>query len=522
MSWSASFLAALQGSRVQLAFAVEIYRDALGHGVGGSGEVFSSVALSGAYQWLDPTSVVTGARGVDVASWSHSEGAWRFDLAVAPSSLAAVAGVLRRGTRVRLRAGLNGAPWSQWQIIESGSVQSVSWARGRLRVEVWGPTVSLNGRIDQTLGETALFARAGYVQLLTAAYTPGDGTLFVTDHTTYERATGETGVVRVTPTSGSDFYLTYTGAAANMLTGLSTTGQFGTTAAAAATGLPVYNSAYLRGRPDVLVARILTSTGLGTNGTYDMLPEMWGLAVPAEMVNTADIVTTWGNALLVPSSGSYLWEIVVDAPITDGLAWLEGLLSDVGMWITTRMGLLTIRMAQDARSGFLTLAHGATIRDSDMLGEFDDEQEPEVGWFDSAVSFESQSVNVMGNGGNAVEFSAGYATFPAGDVSSAILTDRLWSNVIPICTLDAARLAQWRITVPEMVSVSLAGLHWAALCVGDVPLLTSDRLRGGFKSTCTGYADRPIMLTDVAPDWLSGVVRIRGSILGINVADRWL
>ena len=81
--------------------------------------------------------------------------------------------------------------------------------------------------------------------------------------------------------------IAYTGKTPTSFTGC-TRGQLGTVAAAyPATDIIVNNFIVLQGNPLTLALQLLTSTGTGTNGPYDVLPASCGVGIPQAQVNVA-------------------------------------------------------------------------------------------------------------------------------------------------------------------------------------------------------------------------------------------
>lgn len=116
---------------------------------------------------------------------------------------------------------------------------------------------------------------------LTGNATSGDTTLNVGNTAAFPAATGTTGYLRI-----ENEVISYTGKTGTTFTGC-TRAQLGTTAAAHTSGTAVKNLIFLLGNPLTLALQILTSTGAGTNGAYDVLPACSGLGIPQAQVNVA-------------------------------------------------------------------------------------------------------------------------------------------------------------------------------------------------------------------------------------------
>jgi hypothetical protein len=98
------------------------------------------------------------------------------------------------------------------------------------------------------------------------------------------------------------------------------------------------------GSPIDVLLRVLTSTGAGTNGAYDVLPD--GLAIPAGLVDTADAATFAAQVGALGAVDWFSFGATVKQQEPEGgqlLAWAAHL----GVWLCQRQGALTIRAAVD-------------------------------------------------------------------------------------------------------------------------------------------------------------------------------
>lgn len=516
MGWSGAFLSQIASGRVSLSFAVETFRDYLDGGVGSAGTVWTTGGTHKGAAVLLHDSIQVGGQSVGLQSWSYGSQAWSFVLATPAAGV--VEQVLRRGTWLRLRAGPAGWDYGAWEIIQSGRVASVRRLHhGAVQVVVWDLVSSLRQRNTDNVDEAPLFYDAARsATIATTAYTAGAATLTLSSVAYAKRIAGGTGAVLVDADSGSPFYLTFTGISGAQLTGVSATGQWGTTASAAAIGNSVYGIPYLYNRPDQIVARILASSGAGTNGTYDVLPKDWGYALTdTTIVDTSDIVLDWGNAVLGATSGTYRWDAIVTAKQYDGLGWLGGLLQVAGLWLCQRQGVITLRGAQDPEN----VLHACDVEIADdaiVAGVVD--------WYDPGSASEYYGLNLEGATVQVKKASTQATSLPANGVAVYDLSDRLLSNESAVLTEIADRVWPWMERVAEVVEVTLAGLWWSQLTVGDMPTLTSTQLRGRLKSTCQGYSGRRVMVLDVRPGWTAQqpTTVLRLGVAPVDDADEWV
>lgn len=117
--------------------------------------------------------------------------------------------------------------------------------------------------------------------LLVGDITNASATINVDDSTGFPAATAGLCYVRI-----DDEVFSYTGNTGTSFTGC-VRGELGTAAAAHLDGTQMQNVVILEGNPLTLALQIMTSTGAGTNGPYDVLPACAGLSIPQDQVNVA-------------------------------------------------------------------------------------------------------------------------------------------------------------------------------------------------------------------------------------------
>ncbi len=113
----------------------------------------------------------------------------------------------------------------------------------------------------------------------------GDATISVSNTAQFATATAGQFYFRI-----DDEVISYTGVTSTTFTGC-VRGELGTAAAVHNADTQTANLVVLEGNPLTLALQILTSTGLGTNGTYDVLPASCGLAIPEDQVNVVKFET---------------------------------------------------------------------------------------------------------------------------------------------------------------------------------------------------------------------------------------
>ena len=524
MAWSAEVIAALSDTRIAPVYAVEFLAGATGQGVGATSGVLTTHPIDQGLPVLGDVRV--GGHSVTIGTWAYQTAEWSFEV----RNLDALtwAATLRRGTLVRLHMGFGGWAFRQFQPVALGRIQTVrTERRGIYQVSVWGINTALRSRLVTVL-EAAHASAARTAQLChnagtfdtkaVTSYTPGDTVFPLNDSTGFEATggIGATGVVKVTGDSGAIFYLTFTGVSSNSLTGVSTTGQFGTVAEVASVGNLCYNVSYYYGHPLQIAARVLQSTGAGTNGTWDDLGASQGLALPAEMMDERAFFDV-ANTVVKVASGTYNWEVLVEDPIADAWAWLSALLAEAGIWLVEHQGQVVPRACQDIRSA-ATVASMAeyVVTDADVVSAALD-------WFSGDVGTEYTACTVYaGNSHNSSSLTTAVATLPVDWALEYDVSDRVIANEAEVIAEMLARMAPWVLDVPQDYEIVLPLVAWQ-LAPGDVTRLElSDRWpSGGLVSTVNGLVSRPAMVVDVSPEIESRSVRVRFSVLPTDKADAW-
>jgi len=501
VSWSAAFLDALAEPTTSLDFVVE-YVETVDFGIAWSAGSGVSPGVIDTTCYLAPDTVqVQGAR-MSPRGWSATLGAFSLGLV---GDLATFWSSVPRGAVLRLRAAPIGWPLADYQTIAVG----VFWKASRQgRAPLW--TVEVRDLLAGVLRPPTktgvpLFNGLSSTEV-DSGYTVGDTTLRVLGTSLFEKETSSltggsaTGAVQVTNGSGDTFFLTYTGTATGPIrfTGVSATGQFGTTAHNAAVGSAVAEVAYLHGHPLDIARRILTSSD-GSNGGWDRLPSTWGLRIRYTLLDHTDI-TTHRDQVMVPSSGSWVLDIPETETQEDGPGWLSGILSTLGVFVCQRQGLLTVRPGQASITASYVLDFDLT--DADLLtdatiehDDYDTEHAPE---YDSTrVTSATSSTTSAG--------SAGVATLPADDLLDYDVSAYLFDNESACRSEILARVTESAQRIPERVALSCT-LRAAQLAPGDVIRLTSAVLSS--RTRPAGFLGSAVLVSEVSTDWLSGVVRL--------------
>lgn len=484
-------------------------------------------SLQTVYPWLAVDGLTFGQYGVQPIEWVPESGAWRFVVIAGDPSEGRRLTILRalgRGTVVRLRMGFPGDGWADFQTVAQGRISKTEITpQGTVVFEVWDVVAALTARWaggGDLRAEPQLFSKYRAPTTLTSAYTVGDTTLSIgAAEPDATRQTGATGVVKITPASGAAaFYLRFTGSTTgpNQLTGVLSSLTYGTTAVNAGVGSVVEYIPLVFGTIPDFVCKVLTSTGAGTNGAYDVLPETWGYGLRDGIhVDVADIQSSTNSALTagLPSGGQI--EVVVDPDPDDGLAWLNGVIAPYGVFLTVRQGLITLRCCQDIRPQSASTARVQRYGVDPAQVAPDTLTVSSSDWSNIAYSI----VAVRNTTGTTTGPSL-FRSYPSYPLKVYDVSASLWSFTADVRAATVARLKAWAWTPAEVITCDVVGLDVWDLCPGDVIRWTYPYAGGLYASTLDGWSARLAMVVSVQPDPLRGIVALTLATLPDGAADR--
>lgn len=382
---------------------------------------------------------------------------------------------ITRGQLCMVEAGGEDWPESQFEPIAIGQVWNIRGDAHSVTVECRDVFAALATRITQSLTDSRLFSELG-VTTLASGYNPADATMRLTSVAGFERETGGAGLVQVEDNSGNLYFVTFTGISGTDLTGL-TPGVLDTTAANAGAGKTVRCVAYIPDHPIRVALKLLTSTGTGTNGPYDTLPDSWGYAIPQAMVDV--FASDRHRFLSAPTTGSDAWEAYSIEPQDDGIAWIRDGLQIGGWVLCIRQGRIAVRAVPDLTGGPLGSPYAyftaASLANPDIV----EGSLPEVEWYDQGYDHESRQVTIktVSTTGTRAEV---LETLPAELEhvidASAYLHDNEAAWIVSL----GRRLAPWHLRVPERITLETSCGLAASVAAGDVVELTTDRYAGRF------------------------------------------
>ena len=270
------------------------------------------------------------AHSISVPRWAYSPHTFNIGIHGVDAARA-LAGAAARGMICRVYAGYSDWSTAKWQPIVSGYVRRLAFGADGGIVEAWGLLAGLHSRVNQATSGRRLFETAGNSTTLAAAYTVGDSTITVATIAVFERPTGQAGFGEL-----GGFVLSYTGTSGADLTGVSATGEVGTTAANVANGEPISNVARIKGTPGNIVTALLTSR-VGGLGALDIMPETWSWALDQRLVDNSNIAHIQGRYLPTATS-THQWTLWSLEPVDSGITWLQDICNTAGVFMVQHGG----------------------------------------------------------------------------------------------------------------------------------------------------------------------------------------
>ena len=468
MSWSSDFVAALGAPSITPIYTLEVLNVPLG--VGAPVFIYSD---RGVLQIGQGGARIVGT-SVIPHRWSVSFGGFELDLV---GDIRPYRESLIRGALCVLRVSLLGLADER---IAIGQIDKITGLRGRYRVSFKDYLSASQSRFDTRYqggqGLSRWFYDTATFTTVASNFTVGDGTLDVAETDNFTRQTGIRGLLYCVPSSGDPFFMRWS--SKNDTTDVfSVTGQAEHPSTVSASNLAigdkVYNAARILGAPHAIFAKLVTSTGNGTNGPDDNLPASYGNGAPLHhsFFDRADASET--NQYIQPSSGTfYQLDMAFREPLEGGMRSIMDLFSNVGQWPVMRQGSFSWRGCSDPTGNFgkkpPTSAH---IFDDDIVSFVG------VQFFDStlnAVFFQSSLFNNAGNTTKSTVTNAFSDYLPV-----AVEVERSFGDFYDptgstsgMATGDINRMKVWDFYHWTKVTIQVR-LRFAILCAGDVVQLTS-------------------------------------------------
>jgi len=408
---------------------------------------------------------------------------------------------LRRGAVAELimvRDGIN-------ERVSIGQLRNIVGGRGVWRLEFVDFLTMMQSRLTNNVSESTFWRNAGKTAKVTINYNfSSDPNLYLDDITIFEKQTGQNGMIFVTDhLHGETDYWTWsskttTSGSAGYLTIVST-GNYPSVASHTHLHIndKVTSIARLRGRPDYVFARLVMSTGAGTQGSFDDYPESWGMGVEwnPNLFDLQSLNKYYSNVWATASGQNEIDLLIMQS---GGINTFLDAVLKMGMWPVWRQNELSWRACQNPnRANWITVIDHITDRDIVSI-------DSHALYSPSQSSTYSKSIVLVYNlstGTNSSVSAIGrsIAILPA---SSEITRDlRLVYRVdVPDqsdqAIADLTRMRRWDSEPYEELSLTVTEKH-CLLTAGDIVKISSMYIYGLREGSGDTYNERQAMVLGV-------------------------
>lgn len=384
-----------------------------------------------------------------------------------------------------------------------GQLRSITGGRGVWNLQFVDFLTMMQGRLTQNISQAAFWYNAGKTAKVTQSFNYSSSTrLYLDDISIFEKETGQNGVIFVEDSQHN-------------VTGYWTWDSKTVTTSPAGylniVDVGIYPSesshdhlqvndiitsvARLRGRPDYVFARLVMSTGDGTQGPFDDYPESWGLGVQwnPNLFNVQNL-NAYYNTNWSISTGTH----EIDLKIMESGAigtFLDAVLS-MGMWPVWRQNELSWRVCQDPnKASYFSVVDHITDRDIISIDSHElyarDQSvvygTSKIQWYDTASQSDTTSTY----------FGTSIRILPA--APEIVRNHRLIYRVDYQkyqAPADLTRLRQWDAEPYENLQITVTEKH-CLLSAGDIVEISSKYLYGLRESTGSTFSNRRAMVLSV-------------------------
>ena len=486
MGWGSDFVDALGASSITPIYELEIVQTP----INGSEKIYSD---HGALQIVDAR--VEGT-SVIPHRWSVSFGSFSVSLA---GDITRYTRFLRRGCIAILRCRLDGLTSSERLSI--GQLDSIRGQRGTYRLRFKDILSAFQSRISKTysgdISQAQFFYGTNFNTTVSSTFNPGDTTLNVASTTNFEKSSVHDGILYCQPTGGNPFYMRWSAKGATSFT---VSGSADHPSSVSAQSMPagslITNAVRIKGAPHALFGQIITSTGAGTNGPLDLLPESYGsgFPLPHDFFDAIDAQST--NSYIIGDTGtSYSIDFTAFQPISNGLRAIMDIFAEVGQWPVMRQNSFTWRGCFDPTGRF-----GSKPALSEHIKDVHIVSINSIDFFDPALKAVFVATNMSYN---VAGLKAAKSITPINSLPVAGIKEREFGfyydagmNEANMGVGDLDRMAIWDFYNWAKISLRVS-LRFAVLCAGDFVLLSSRYIRDSYTQVDRSYVERPAMVLEI-------------------------
>ncbi len=511
MSWDQQFLRALSLKSISLEWALQ-FVDVANH-LGSEYTIYSS---RGDPQ-IDNSSISFSGSRVIPQRWNVSFGGFSVGIS---GDLRKVLPYIRKGQLAALYCRIRGVV--DYERVAIGQLDTMSGVRGQYRLVFRDLLSALQTSLDTRAGTAFstsdpphfnLFYEVGQTTNITSSFGTSDVTLTVNNNAIFKKHSGtgsipSRGMIKITPTSGDDYYIYWTGTSgSNDVTGVTNVTNRGGDRSTATTGIGSTATyiAFLENQPWDILGSIITSTGsAAANGPLDIFPREWSVGgyVSRDLFDFGD-VSRQASYIKRSDNGVTEWGIVIEDPLTNGIRSIVdiGVLS--GQWPVFRQGKISWRGCSDpdaVESDICMGAPAAEIYDRHII------QIMSHDFYNPDISNIYRTTRIVYNKAGSGKYSGGVYdgdrvdTLPAlatiqRDNSPYYLYDRGGVDKREEMALgDLRRMRRWDLYISEKLVIRVS-LSLSGLVAGDVVALTSRYIFGLLESSGQTYRNKRAMVT---------------------------
>ena len=463
---------------------------------------------------------IDGSR-VSTDTWSATSGGITISLI---GDVSALLPRLRRGQVVEVLAGFTGYDDTEYECVALGQVFGFSRRGVGLRYElvlrdIWA---GLSSRFSASVEELALFSGMPPPTTVLNAYTAADPTIAIALNLEFPKETGKNGAMTVVDDGGNTFVLTWS---SSLFLGpgrrytIAVAGALGTVDANAGAGNEAAPIAYIKAEPVDIIRKILASTGTGTNGVWDTLPQTWGYGIPDRLIDHEDIDNT--RALTRTDNPDRDWEAWSTESQANGLAWIFGEVFQSGGWFPViHQGAMSVRAAVEPFTLSTNLATDVLPGNTPFIEDIMLAREPLDRWTawspDHSVEY-LRFTAVAGASSNSLTELV--SALPAEDTKTVDVTAWVHNNKAQHLATLVHRMHVYAHRVPERFTINLPNLRLVTHAVGAMSRLTSAVLHGRLKSTAGGFFNVPVLITQMSVNLQRRTMRVSFEVVAETTND---
>ncbi len=386
-----------------------------------------------------------------------------------------------------------------------GQLRTITGGRGVWRLEFVDFLTMMQSRLTGNPIETQFWFYAGKTAKVTQNFNmSSSANLYVDDITIFEKETGKNGMIKVedVSTGGIDYYIwsskTSTSGTAGYLT-IAATGKYPSTGSISALSINdvVTSLARLQGRPDYVFARLVMSTGQGTQGLFDDYPASWALGVGFNPdLFSVQNLNTYYNKTWATSSGTH--EIALLIEEAGNIQTFLSAVLQMGMWPVWDQNQLSWRVCQNPnQASWFSVRDHITDRDiisidshslyspsqssvfnSSIINTFND-----TTGLNQDVAFSGISIPILPTGGTITR--------------DLRLVYRVDSPIQPTkASADLTRMRRWDAEPYEELDLTVTEKH-CLLTAGDIVEISSMYIYGLREGAGDTYKNRRAMILGV-------------------------